>query len=222
MRPSAVQTTLESYDILFYLFDHIHDLGKGGRAILASCAGVCHTWQEPASYVLWRNLASFHPLWNLLDERKFSPDAKWAAAFWQVDLRHNLDQTCVDILTPHCSTSTRRISFRTSWNAATIDGNTFYAVPHKFVKLGLQRARRASSPSYVPLQSITAGNLSFHHSQSSPGGMPFLQTPPFSSSVLHPSKTSRSLSVVSGRSRRAATHLLRRSVSATITTWTLC
>lgn len=87
LRPDSVQVALNSYDILLHLFDHLQSSHKGpNRAALAACARVCRAWQEPASYVLWRNLPALHPLWNLLAGRNFSPEAKWISPFWQVSL----------------------------------------------------------------------------------------------------------------------------------------
>ncbi|KAI1789127.1 hypothetical protein LXA43DRAFT_1022645 [Ganoderma leucocontextum] len=84
LRPDCVQVALNSYDILLHLFDHLQSCHKGSsRSALASCARVSRAWQDPASYVLWRNLPALHPLWNLLAGRNFSPEAKWIAAFWQ-------------------------------------------------------------------------------------------------------------------------------------------
>ncbi|PIL34355.1 hypothetical protein GSI_03130 [Ganoderma sinense ZZ0214-1] len=84
LRHDSVQVALNSYDILLHLFDHLQSSHKGSnRAALAACARVCRAWQDPASYVLWRNLPALHPLWNLLAGRNFSPEAKWISPFWQ-------------------------------------------------------------------------------------------------------------------------------------------
>ncbi|RPD58201.1 hypothetical protein L226DRAFT_489691 [Lentinus tigrinus ALCF2SS1-7] len=80
MNQSPVHATLYNYDLLLCLFEHVH---LGRKTTLASCALVCHAWEEPASYVLWSALKSFHPLWNLLIGRSFSPDARRASAFWE-------------------------------------------------------------------------------------------------------------------------------------------
>lgn len=85
---SPKETALFSYDIVLHFFDQLQSTHKGairgGRATLARCARVCRAWREPASYVLWRHLDSFHPLWNLLAGRNFSPESKWLSAFWEV------------------------------------------------------------------------------------------------------------------------------------------
>ena len=84
-RPDSVQVALNSYDILLHLFDHLQSSHKGSdRAALSSCASVCRAWQEPASYVLWRNIPALHPLWNLLAGRNFPQEAKWISPFWEV------------------------------------------------------------------------------------------------------------------------------------------
>ncbi|KAI0688479.1 hypothetical protein C8T65DRAFT_589473 [Cerioporus squamosus] len=80
MDQSAVYTTLFSYDLLLHLFDHVR---LAGTSTLASCARVCRAWEDPASYVLWRDLASFRPFWNLLAGRDFSREAKYLSAYWQ-------------------------------------------------------------------------------------------------------------------------------------------
>ena len=87
MPTTQTHEALHNYDILLHLFDQLQSnsgaIRRGGA--LAVCARVCRVWNEPASYVLWRNLASFHPLWNLLSGRNYSPEAaKWLSAYWQV------------------------------------------------------------------------------------------------------------------------------------------
>ena len=84
-RPDSVQVALNSYDILLHLFDHLQSSHTGSdRTALSSCASVCRAWQEPASYVLWRNIPALHPLWNLLAGRNFPQEAKWISPFWEV------------------------------------------------------------------------------------------------------------------------------------------
>ncbi len=86
MDQSLVDATLFSYDLLLHLFENIRLCGESGSSTLASCTRVCRAWGEPASYVLWRDLASFRPLWNLLAGRDFSGEAKYLSAYWQVRL----------------------------------------------------------------------------------------------------------------------------------------
>ncbi|TFK94505.1 hypothetical protein K466DRAFT_593507 [Polyporus arcularius HHB13444] len=83
MDQSPVDATLFSYDLLLHLFENIRLCGESGSSTLASCTRVCRAWGEPASYVLWRDLASFSPLWNLLAGRDFSGEAKYLSAYWQ-------------------------------------------------------------------------------------------------------------------------------------------
>ncbi len=86
MDQSPVYATLFSYDLLLHLFEHIHLCGETGSSTLASCTRVCRAWEEPASYVLWRDLASFRPLLNLLAGRDMSGEAKYLSAYWQARL----------------------------------------------------------------------------------------------------------------------------------------
>ena len=146
MQSSPAHAALNSYDILLHLFDQLQFCQGPSRAAIASCARVCRAWQEPASYVLWRNLPALHPLWNLLAGRNFSPEAKWLSAYWQV--RSIILVSCL----VECSTqlerssSTLKSSLRT-WSPAIRDDGTTSSTAHPMsVKSASPHVVQVNSP----------------------------------------------------------------------------
>ena len=67
---------LANLDLLYAVFTFVPPASNSRDSYLARCATVCRTFHEPAIRVLWRNLSSLLPLWNLLapSDAPFSAD----------------------------------------------------------------------------------------------------------------------------------------------------